>query len=369
MSGPGSARSTAGRDEGLRAHVVVDREHFTVDIALTVGAGETVAVMGPSGAGKSTLLQAVAGLEPVRDGEIAIGGRVVDRSGAGGVSAPRVTTAPMHRGIVLLGQEPRLFPHLSVRENVAFGPRAQGVDARTARADADDRLARVGLAGAGDRHPRELSGGEQQRVAVARALAAAPRAVLLDEPLVALDPDTAGGIRRMLREQLCGITTVAVTHDAADAVALADRLIVVERGRVTQDGPVRAVLAAPASAFVASSAGVNRLVGVAEQGGWSGSGARIVSADPDARARAASDGTALAAVFRPSDVQVARDGDADAPADSWPAVVTAVEPTLTGLRLHTTVGVADVPATVRSEPGDRVRLRVDPAQVRFVPVG
>lgn len=232
---------------GLSAHIVVAREHFAVDIALDVAPGETVAVMGPSGAGKSTLLQALAGLEPLTAGEISVGERVVDR-----VEAPRVRTEPKNRGIVLLGQDARLFPHLTVRENVAFGPRAGGADARAARDAADEWLIRVGLPGAGDRMPRELSGGEGQRVAVARALAASPRAVLLDEPLVALDPETAGEIRRMLRDQLAGTTTIAVTHDAADAVALAERLIVIESGRVTQSGPVREVLAAPASGFVAS---------------------------------------------------------------------------------------------------------------------
>ena len=183
--------------------------------------------------------------------------------------------------------------------------------------------------------PHELSGGEQQRVAVARALAASPRVVLLDEPLVALDPETAGDIRRMLRDQLASTTTVAVTHDAADAVALADRLIVVEAGRVTQEGPVRDVLAAPASRFVASIAGLNRLVGVASQGAWRGGDVRLTSADPASRELAATDGAALAAVFRPGDVQVAEAGP-----ESWTAVVTRLEPTL-GCLLYTSPSPRD----------------------------
>lgn len=344
--------------DGLRAHVVVPREHFTVDVSLQVAAGETVAVMGPSGAGKSTLLQALAGLEALGGGEISVDGKVVDR-----VASPRVVTAPMHRGIVLLGQKPRLFPHLSARENVAFGPRAAGVDVRGARKDADDWLARVGLPGAGGRMPHELSGGEQQRVAVARALAASPRVVLLDEPLVALDPETAGDIRRMLRDQLVSTTTVAVTHDAADAVALAERLIVVERGLVTQHGPVREVLAAPASGFVASIAGANRLVGVASGGSWRSGDVRIGSADPASRALAATDGAALAAVFRPGDVRVDTAG-----AESWPAVVTRIEPTLVGVRVHTDAGAADLSldAAEGLTVGDRLRLVIDPALVRFI---
>lgn len=353
----------SGPMTGLRAHMTVQREHFAVDVAIEVAAGETVAVMGPSGAGKSTLLQALAGLVPLDAGEIAVHGRVIDRA-----AAPRVQTAPMHRGIVLLGQDTRLFPHLSVRENVAFGPRSAGVAARVARASADEWLARVGLPGSGDRMPHELSGGESQRVAVGRALAASPQAVLLDEPLVALDPATAADIRRMLREQLEGITTVAVTHDAADAVGLADRLVVVEAGRVTQSGPVRDVLAAPASDFVAVIGGVNRLVGVAASGGWSSGDVRLESADAASRALAAVDGVPLAAVFRPEHVRVVRDA---APGEgAWSAEVIGWEPTLAGVRVQTALGAVDVPLAQAAglAVGERVRLQVDPGAVRFVAV-
>jgi len=352
---------------GLHAHVVVEREHFAVDVTVEVAPGETVAVMGPSGAGKSTLLQALAGLESLTAGEITIDGRVVDR-----VTAPRVQTPPMGRGIVLLGQDARLFPHLSVRENVAFGPRAAGVDARAARDAADEWLVRVGLPGSGGRMPRELSGGEGQRVAIARALAASPRAVLLDEPLVALDPATAGEIRRMLRDQLAGtttgvpVTTIAVTHDAADAVALAERLLIVESGRVTQRGPVRDVLAAPASAFVASIAGVNRVVGVAEAGSWRSGEARLQSADAASRALAAADGAAIAAVFRPAGVHIVAAGTPDA----WRTRIIRLEATLAGIRVHSEMCQVDVSLSDAAAfaPGDELHLRVDPADVRFVPV-
>lgn len=356
-----SAVSPGG--DGLRAHVVVAREHFAVDVAMEVQKGQTVAVMGPSGAGKSTLLQALAGLVPLTAGEIEVGGRVVDR-----VGAPRVRTAPMDRGVVLLGQDARLFPHLSARGNVAFGLRAAGIDRRTAHDDADGWLARVGLAGAGDRMPRELSGGEGQRVAVARALAASPRVVLLDEPLVALDPETAGEIRRMLRDQLSGTTTIAVTHDAADAVALASRLVVVEAGRVTQSGPVREVLSSPASGFIAAIAGVNRLVGVAADGGWQGSGLRLESADAGSKALAEIEGAPLAAVFRAEQVDLVAGAVTDA--NMWRTVVTRLEPTLAGVRVHTASAAVDVSEAAAEglAPGAPLRLRVDPAAVRFVRV-
>ncbi|WP_405374695.1 MULTISPECIES: ABC transporter ATP-binding protein [unclassified Microbacterium] len=346
---------------GLRAHVVVNRPRFRVDVTIDAAAGETIAVMGPSGAGKSTLLSAVAGLVSLDGGEITVAGRTVER-----VSAPRVSTAPMHRGVVLLGQDPRLFPHLSARENVAFGPRAAGTPAPQARADADEWLERVGLGGLGARMPRELSGGEQQRVAIARALSASPRVVLLDEPLVALDPVTASSIRGMLRDQLTDTTTVAVTHDAGDAVALAERLFVVESGAVVQSGSVREVLRAPASAFVASIADMNRMPGVSARGGWTDSAGQVLrSADAASIARVATEGVAHAAVFHPSDVRIV----AEEGANTWTATVLRAEPTLSGLRIHTSAGAADIAETVAAwSAGDTVRLHIDPSRVRFVPM-
>jgi molybdate transport system ATP-binding protein len=336
----------------LRARVVVRRREFAVDIALDVAPGETVAVMGRSGAGKSTLLGALAGLTPLDEGEIVLDGRVLDR-------APRVRTAPMQRGIVLLGQDARLFPHLTARENVAFGPRAAGVAASLARSSADEWLARVGLPGAGDRRPAQLSGGEQQRVAVARALAAEPRVVLLDEPLVALDPVTASEIRAMLRERLAGVTTIAVTHDAVDAAALADRLLIVERGRVSQAGPVREVLAAPTTAVAAAIAGLERVVGVARCGGWESAGMRLESTDAPSLALAARDGVPLAAVFRSADVRLGK---------GCPATVQRLEPTPTGVRVVTDRVVAEVSSSEATaiRPGDVVLVRVAPDRVRFV---
>lgn len=353
---PGSpARADEGdRDAAaLRAHVVVRRRDFEVDVFLEVAAGETVALMGRSGAGKSTVLGALAGLTPLDGGEIVFDGRVLDHP-------PRVRTAPMHRGIVLLGQDARLFPHLTARENVAFGPRAAAVSASVARTSADEWLARVGLPGAGDRRPTQLSGGEQQRVAVARALAAAPRVVLLDEPLVALDAVTASEIRAMLRERLDGVTTIAVTHDAVDAAALADRLLIVERGRVTQGGPVREVLAAPATEVAAKIAGLERVVGVARGGAFVREGLRLSSMDAASRALAARDGLSLAAVFRAADARLG---------EGAPARVSHLESTPTGVRVVLDVGAAEVSPreAVGLRPGDDVRWSIAPERVRFVP--
>ncbi|WP_240640455.1 ABC transporter ATP-binding protein [Microbacterium sp. 10M-3C3] len=347
---------------GVRAHVAVQRAHFAVDVAIHAAPGETVAVMGPSGAGKSTLVGAIAGFVPIDRGEIAIGDRVVERAGDG----VRRHVPAMRRGVVLLGQDARLFPHLSAGENVAFGPRASGASRAQARALAAEWLERVGLPGTSARRPRELSGGEQQRVAVARALAAAPRAVLLDEPLVALDPATAAGIRTMLREQLAGTTTIAVTHDAVDAAALADRLVVLEAGAITQQGAVREVFAAPATAFVAAIAGLNRLLGRAAGGLFHGigdaAGLTLASADPASRALAVPEGAGIAAVFRPADVRV---GGADG---AWRTTVSRLEPTPAGVRVWAGGCAVDLEAASAAglHPGDGVSLTVPPECVRFV---
>ncbi|MEQ6897690.1 ATP-binding cassette domain-containing protein [Microbacterium sp. KR10-403] len=234
----------------LDARVGVDRGRYTLEAEVHADAGEIVAVMGPSGTGKSTLFGALAGFIPLDDGFVHLDGVTMDAA-----SGPHV--APRDRGIVLLGQEPRLFPHLTARENIAFGPRSRGTARATARADAEVWLERVGLGGLGGRRPSELSGGQQQRVALARALATSPRVLLLDEPLTSLDPETAGGIRALLTEQLNETETTALvaTHDAADAASLASRLVILEDGRVTQTGTVREVLDAPATPFITIIAG------------------------------------------------------------------------------------------------------------------
>ncbi|HAN24259.1 MAG TPA: ABC transporter ATP-binding protein, partial [Microbacterium ginsengisoli] len=157
----------------LDARVVVRRDGFALDAALAVAPGETIAVMGPSGAGKSTLLGALAGLVPLDDGRIAVGGREL--------STPARTVPPARRRMVLLSQDPHLFPHLSALDNVAFGPRARGVPRSVARARAQDWLDRLGVGAAASRRPDALSGGQRQRVALARAIVTEPDVLLLDE--------------------------------------------------------------------------------------------------------------------------------------------------------------------------------------------
>lgn len=233
---------------GLDARIRVERAGFRLDVDLQMAPGETLALMGPSGAGKSTLLGVLAGFVALTAGSVVVEGRTLQD--AAGVDVPS-----RDRGAILLGQQARLFPHLSARDNIAFGPRARRVPRTQARAEADAWMERIGLPGLGGRRPAELSGGQQQRVALARALATKPRMLLLDEPLSALDPETAAGIRSLLRAELTGTTTIMATHDAVDATLLADRLMVLEDGIVTAQGEPQQVLAQPATPFISAFGG------------------------------------------------------------------------------------------------------------------
>ena len=203
-------------------------------VDLTVADGDVLAVLGPSGCGKSTLLRAIAGLEPAA-GTVAWDG--ADLAGT-----------PTHRReFALMFQDGQLFDHLTVARNVGYALRLRGADRRAVRAEVDDLLALVGLAGYADRLPRTLSGGERQRVALARSLAAHPRLILLDEPLSALDAGLrvrlGADLRRILVE--AGTTALLVTHDQDEAFAVADRVALMRAGRIVQEGPVGEVWARP----------------------------------------------------------------------------------------------------------------------------
>ena len=362
----------------LDARVVVQRAGFRLDVELQAAPGEVVALMGPSGAGKSTLLGALAGLVGIDEGRIALAGRVLDAA-----PKPRARTTPARRRIVLLGQDPHLFPHMTAHTNIAFGRRVQGATPAVASGEADEWLWRVGLAGLGARRPAELSGGQQQRVALARALATAPSALLLDEPFASLDPETAGDIRALVHDQLVAshMTAIVATHDAVDAVALASRLVVLEGGRVTQSGPVRDVLAAPGTTFTATVAGLNRVVGEVRDGVFT-----VATRQGESVSVAASRVAPgpHAAIFRPSDVDLERveadswTGALRLPARTipgeWLARVTRLEQTPAGVRVRTTepdVSVdmpADRVAELALAPGQPIRLHLDGSAVRFVEV-
>ncbi len=244
-------------DRSLWADVTVSRGDFVLDVRVDVAPGQILAVLGPNGAGKTTLLRALAGLLPVSRGRIAVGDDVWDDDAAD------VFVPPAERRAGIVFQDYRLFPHLSVLDNVAFSRHARGAGRREARRHAADVLDRLGLAALGARRPRELSGGQAQRVALARALAADPRLLLLDEPLAALDARTRLEIRTELRGYLATFDgpSLLVTHDPLEAMVLADRILVLEGGRVVQEGPPAAVARRPATEYVARLVGLNLYTG------------------------------------------------------------------------------------------------------------
>lgn len=235
----------------LAVRMRVPRTGFDVHLALSVAAGETLALMGPSGAGKSSVLHAIAGTERIVEGRITL-----ERAPGDAVvlaDASRRTHLPPHqRAIGMLGQDPRLFPHLTAHGNIAFGARAGGQSKRDADAAATAWLNQLTLTEVSRQRPAQLSGGQRQRIALARALAARPALLLIDEPFASLDVEAAQNMRELVRTELdrTGTTAIVVSHSAVDAVALAHRLVVMERGVVVQQGEVREVLAAPATSFV-----------------------------------------------------------------------------------------------------------------------
>ncbi|MCX2929645.1 ATP-binding cassette domain-containing protein [Mycobacterium sp. CVI_P3] len=223
------------------------------EVAFEVAAGEVLAILGPNGAGKSTTLHVIAGLLQPDSGLVRLGGRTLTDTSAG------VAVATHDRRVGLLLQDPLLFPHLSVRANVAFAPRSRGAGRAAAHRSATTWLDEVGVADLAERRPAQLSGGQAQRVAIARALAAEPEVLLLDEPLTGLDVAVAASVRALLRRvsSASGRSTVLITHDLLDVLTLADRVMVLEVGGVAEIGAVNDVLAAPRSMFGARIAGVN----------------------------------------------------------------------------------------------------------------
>ena len=223
------------------------------DVSFEIAAGSLVTLLGPSGCGKTTTLRLIAGLESVTSGRILIGGDDVTALGA------------TDRSVSMVFQSYALFPHMSVLENVEYGPRAAGRSRREAEQSAREALAGVGLAELAGRLPSELSGGQQQRVAIARALVLEPRVLLFDEPLSNLD----ARLRRQMREEIralqqrLGITVVYVTHDQEEALGVSDRIIVMNQAVVAQEGPPRDLYESPDDVFVAGFMGeANRVKGV-----------------------------------------------------------------------------------------------------------
>jgi molybdate transport system ATP-binding protein len=332
-----------------------------LDVTLHLDDGERVAVLGPNGAGKSSTLAVLAGLVRPDAGRADLDGDVLFDVGP---SRAARWTAPHTRGITLLAQEPLLFPHLSVLDNVAFGPRCAGRRPRAARAEASRWLEEVEAGDLAARRPAELSGGQAQRVAIARALAAAPRLLLLDEPLSALDVAVAPMVRQVLRRVLADRAAIIVTHDVLDALVLAHRVVVVDAGRVVESGPTRDVLTSPRTPFAARLAGLNMVTGTA-----SGSGVRHRDGlhVEGIAAAAVAPGTAAIAVFTPAAVSVFTERPHGSPRNVLPVTITELEPRQQQVRVHAGELSADVTAPVVAEldlvPGSRVFFTVKASAV------
>lgn len=254
---------TATGDAALEAHVELRLGTLQLAMELHVEPNELVVLVGPNGAGKTSLIHAIAGLLAIDAGSIRLDGEVLDDPIA------RVFVAPEHRRIALMFQDGLLFRHLDALANVAFGPRSRGTRKAVANARAQDLLTRLGLERELHAKPHELSGGQAQRVALARSLAVEPRALLLDEPLAALDAQSRVEVRRTLREQLATFEGVRllVTHDPLEALTLADRMVVIEGGSVVQIGTPDEIRRHPRSPYVAALLGVNLLPGRVAAGG------------------------------------------------------------------------------------------------------
>jgi len=310
----------------LRLDVTVPLRAFALRVALEL-ADETVGIVGPSGAGKSTLLRAVAGLVEA-EGSVQLDGREWLR------------LAPEHRPVGLVFQEYALFPHMTVRDNVAFG------------GPIGDLLTRFGIAHLASARPVALSGGERQRVALARALARRPSVLLLDEPLSALDPHTRDEVRAELRAALreLRLPTLVVTHDFVDAAALADRVGVLVDGRLAQLGTPEELLSAPASPFVAKFAGGNVLHGRARAEGELTAvelaGGEVILSTDEGRGE-------VAAVVYPWDVTLARAAPGDSAQNHVSGAVASAVPVANRVR----VTVGPVTAEVTADSAARLGIR------------
>lgn len=268
-----------------------DAEDVVRGVSLEVEPGELHVILGPSGCGKTTLLRSVAGFHPAAGGRVVIAGE--DRTAA----------PPERRGLGWMGQQPGLFPHMRVLANVAFGlhrlPRAER------RRIASQWLERVGLAGMEQRLPHELSGGEAQRVALARALAPSPALVLMDEPFSALDRALRVSLGRRCRDVLkqAGAACLMVTHDQEEAFALADRLSVMQEGRIVQTGTAPEVYRYPASDFVAGFIGEGRILSPQSLAalGWASDVPRFIRPEAVGLADHGVEATVLESIYRGGD--------------------------------------------------------------------
>jgi putative spermidine/putrescine transport system ATP-binding protein len=351
--------ATAARDAGAGVEVRLEdlrRSYAGVSalngLSLTLAPGELVALLGPSGCGKTTAMRLVAGLEEADSGRVMFGGRDVT-----GLPANK-------RDVGMVFQAYSLFPHMTAQQNVAFGLDLHKVKAAERKRRSGEMLELVGLSGFANRYAHQLSGGQQQRVALARALAIQPTVLLLDEPLSALDAKVRSRLRDEIRRvQLeVGTTTLFVTHDQEEALAIADRVGVMNAGHLEQLDSPTAIYSKPATPFVAEFVGLtNRIPGMVKSGVVEVRGTELPLVQPDATA-----GPAVALV-RPEAVSLAPEGDSV----PGPLVGTVITVAFLGATSRVTVDLGDLTVMAQlptseasAHPaGTRVRLKIRPDPV------
>ncbi|HEV2344204.1 MAG TPA: ABC transporter ATP-binding protein [Actinocrinis sp.] len=340
---------------------------------LTVRGGEFIALLGPSGCGKTTALNSIAGLLPLTAGSIELDGRRID------------TLPPEKRGFGMVFQNYALFPHLTVRANVAFGLKMRKLPKAEVDRRVDETLRLVRLTGHAHKHPGQLSGGQQQRVAIARAIVLEPPLVLMDEPLSNLDAalrlDMRAEIRRIHQE--FGLTTLYVTHDQEEALSLADRLVVLDAGHVAQIGTPAELYEAPASAYVAAFMGyrniLNLTAGTVGTEGVRAGGRGISLLGKPAAGTRIEPGTQVQIAIRPEDVTIvgeaaqgggATAADAAAASETFDAVAEIVEYHGRGFHVDALTPAGDrihLRTQSRVAPGDPLRLTAAPERVLVFP--
>ena len=334
-----------------------------LDVGFTVEAGEVVALLGPNGAGKTTIVRALAGLVPIDSGHITLDGNVLDDP-----TAQRfVPTEQRPVGVVF--QDHLLFPRMSALDNVAFGLRARGARRAEANDAAMQWLRRLGLAHLAHERPDALSGGQAQRVALARALATDPRLLLLDEPLAALDASTRVHVRAELRRHLATFegVRILVTHDPIDALVLADRLVVIEAGRITQSGVPAEITSRPATRYVADLVGINLLHGRLEGGVVHLEGGGSLTVAPPDRPP---DGE-VAVVIRPQAIALYPTCPEGSPRNTWEATIEYLEDERDRIRA-TLVGPVPVTAEITASAARTLDLRTGQriwASIKAVDIG
>ncbi len=298
---------------GLDASVRLSRGAFRIDVDLAIPPGRTVALLGPNGAGKSTVVAALAGLIPLDEGRVVLSAATLDDPASG------VFVAPEERRVGVVFQDYLLFPHLSVLDNVAFGLRSR-MDRTQARQGARRWLERLELGGLESVRPGELSGGQAQRVALARALATEPELLLLDEPLAALDVTTRLGLRRTLGEHLGSFAgpRLLITHDSTEAFLLADEILIIEGGVVSQSGSADDIRLRPRTPYAADLAGSNLVAGIAE-GGAVDTGSHLLHIADLTVA-----GPVLVTI-RPSAITLHRQRPEGSPRNTWSTTVDLIE--------------------------------------------